>query len=790
MALLRLPWRRASPPPGPSAAPTQSAAPAGVPSPRRPAAPREPADTETPEPRAGTPEARRVLDEAAQLRALVDRVLGGEANARAEVFRRFRALRAARVRVDLAGMELTRLRDTTAGSLPVAALRKAGYRTVADIVDLAPAELERHPGVSAQTAVRAVGAARALAEVAEERLGIRVELRPDDRAATALVVWLRHAARLADAIDRVRDTATGLARGLPRLLAAAAPVRGRARMFLARERRREAARHALDQLQRTLAVPDVRRLPARLTTAVTLLESPPTERRVWPDFERHAVRYHGLLGEIVAGRGDLGAATGLLSADLVEKVRAQPLDGRLRTVSLRGYQAFGAKFALAQRRVILGDEMGLGKTVQAIAALAHLRAQGDTHFLVVCPASVLVNWVREVERHSRLPAHRLHGADRDSGLATWLRRGGVAVTTYDTVHTLELPTALAATARPRRREARVGMLVADEAHYVKNPATRRATALRALLDGPSLVDRALFLTGTPMENRVGEFRGLVGYLQPDLLDDGDGAAAELSPTAFRARVAPAYLRRNTADVLSELPERIVTDEWTQLNPGVEEAAYRAAVLGRKFMGMRQAAFTADPAASAKLARLVEIVREAAESGQRVVVFSFFHAVLRAVESRLRDDDGAVPVFGPLTGAVAAAERQALVDAFARQRPPAVLLSQIVAGGTGLNMQAASVVVLCEPQLKPSLEDQAIARAHRMGQVRAVRVHRLLTADSVDERLVEALAAKSADFDAYARRSDLAAAGPEALDVSDEVLTRRVVEEEYARLAALAPARPR
>lgn len=123
-----------------------------------------------------------------------------------------------------------------------------------------------------------------------------------------------------------------------------------------------------------------------------------------------------------------------------------------------------------------------------------------------------------------------------------------------------------------------------------------------------------------------------------------------------------------------------------------------------------------------------------------------------------------------------------MDAFSAVEGHAVLLSQIQAGGTGLNMQAASVVILCEPQIKPTLEHQAVARAHRMGQVRTVQVHRLLATDSVDQRLVELLARKDRLFDAYARRSDLAETTPDAVDVSDAELARRIVEEEQQRLA--------
>jgi SNF2 family DNA or RNA helicase len=140
------------------------------------------------------------------------------------------------------------------------------------------------------------------------------------------------------------------------------------------------------------------------------------------------------------------------------------------------------------------------------------------------------------------------------------------------------------------------------------------------------------------------------------------------------------------------------------------------------------------------------------------------------------------VFGPISGSVPAARRQRLVDEFAAADGHAVLLCQIEAGGVGLNLQAASVVVLCEPQVKPTLEHQAVARAHRMGQVRTVQVHRLLATDGVDQRLLHILKNKDRLFDAYARRSDVAEASPDAVDVSDGSLARRIVEEEQQRLA--------
>ena len=205
------------------------------------------------------------------------------------------------------------------------------------------------------------------------------------------------------------------------------------------------------------------------------------------------------------------------------------------------------------------------------------------------------------------------------------------------------------------------------------------------------------------------------------------------------------------------------------------------------MAMRRAAYAPGrPADSAKLGRLAEIVEEAAANGRKVVVFSYFRDVLETVAAVLGDI-----AVGPLTGSTPPIHRQNMVDEFTARRGPAVLVSQIQAGGVGLNIQAASVVILTEPQWKPTIEDQAIARCHRMGQVRSVDVHRLLAEDTVDQRMLEILATKAVLFDEYVRRSELKDHSPDAVDVSDlkaaeEVGTqaeaeRRIIEMERKRL---------
>jgi len=710
---------------------------------------------------------RALLERAASTRAAIGELTEGEERLHDAVRVAYQASHAAAVRGRLLAIPIDRLKDVTGARLPVTRLEEAGYRTVADLVDATPEVLRQVPGIGATGAERTVDAARRIAEAAAQNTGVTADMDLRGPDATALLASL-YRARVADRVlERVREPAARIGGALASLADTARPLGGRVRRLFLRQARREHAVQAVTELDALFSDPKTARELERIDAAnQRLLAKPPRPATARNDFEKHSADYFSTLSRIVGGRERPEAARGFLTDDLASRVSAQRLDETHLKVSLRGYQAFGARFALAQRRVVLGDEMGCGKTVEAIAALAHLRAEGARHFLVICPASVLVNWMREIPSHSSLRPCRLHGAERHAATRAWVRGGGVGVTTFEALQGLDLPPGL-----------EVSMLVVDEAHYVKNPDTLRSSAVRAWSDR---VERVLFLTGTPMENRVEEFRNLVGYLQPDLVGSIGEIDAVAGSEAFRRAVGPAYLRRNQEDVLTELPELMQVDEWDDLGPEDEEA-YRAAVAARSFMAMRRAAYSsADPATCAKLRRLVEIADEAGENGRKVVVFSYFRDVLDLVRRTLGER-----AVGPLTGAVPPSRRQEMVDAFAATKGHAVLVSQIQAGGVGLNMQAASVVILCEPQVKPTLETQAIARAHRMGQIRRVQVHRLLATDSVDQRMLEILETKKELFDAYARRSDTAETMPEALDVADDVagpaLARKVIAAERERL---------
>ena len=654
-------------------------------------------------------EARRLLEMAQAVAQDVGTLSQNGQWARNEVVQRFHYVREAMVWDELTKMPIDRVRQITGGRLRLGPLEDHGIRSIADALRAGVMALLAVPGVGEATAPKVVAAAQRIAEEVRASIRFHIDLDPSNGGATALLIALWSWGQVRRDVQQFGATSARLATTLTAASAAAAPTAmSGVRRFFMSSRRKVEADAAFDNVAALVAEVDrlaLRPVVARVRAAVT---NPLTPQAVWADFARRSADYMGLLAGLVDLGEDVAAAEGFLPAEIVKRVNEQQLDdSRLRPdKNLRGYQAFGAKFALVQRRVIIGDEMGLGKTIQAIVAIAHLEAHGATHILVVCPASVVVNWQREITAWSVSRVMVMYGPDRDRLARRWRDNGGIGVTTFDSLASLSFV------------ETKLDLLVVDEAHFVKNPSTQRTQGVR-LLAGRS--DRVLFLTGTPMENKVEEFRALVAHLRPEValaLSDRAGVAG---PDHFRQTVAPVYLRRNQVDVLVELPPLVQVDEWEEFG-AYDGGEYRRAVVAGNFMAMRRAAFATRRAEdSAKLSRLLEIVDEAVEDGQKVVVFTFFRDVVDAVVSALGGR-----AHGPITGSTASVARQRIVDDFSASRRPGVLVAQIGAGGTGLNIQAASVVILCEPQIKPSIEAQAIARVHRMGQVRTVQpdLHRL------------------------------------------------------------------
>lgn len=679
--------------------------------------------------------------------AIIRRASMEEARLRTLALEAGNTVRRAETNRMLSEMSVERLREVTRDKIRVGALTENGITNVLSVL-INEDNLEYLGGIGATSATRIRAAARALHQNTLDEMPMRIDIKNRTKEHTQFLRQLRGW----DGARRASASSVDMAI-VDELAPLAAAIDG-------------TVTHVIVIPAGSASIDDFRasvQTVARTARAIADAQDLAATGDPWPDFLTRPADYFALLAELGFITEDDEKSHGDLPAEIIDAVRDFVLDGDYLTASLRGYQSFAARFALVQRKVVIGDEMGLGKTVEAIAALAHLRARGEHNFIVVCPAAVVTNWVREVTAKSRLSVYRLHGPDRQWAAKNWVRKGGVAVTTFETLRWLTENVSI----------PKLGCVVVDEAHYIKNPEALRTRRTSKLINAS---DRAILLTGTPLENRIDEFRNLVGYLRPDLVVD----ANEFSPRKFRRQVAPAYIRRNQEDVLTELPELVEVDEWIAMSSD-DSSAYRAAVREQNFMAMRQSAMR-QGLKSTKMQRLVEIVEEAEANDRRVVVFSHFLDVLRDVAAHVPGR-----VFGPLTGSVAASQRQVMVDDFSAASKGAVLVAQILAGGVGLNIQAASVVVICEPQLKPTTEWQAIARAHRMGQLESVQVHRLLSDEGVDERLVQLLAVKKQVFEDFAKLSETAESAPEAYDVSETELAKKIISAERERLLAGPPA---
>ena len=486
------------------------------------------------------------------------------------------------------------------------------------------------------------------------------------------------------------------------------------------------------------------------------------EQTLKADFIANNIKYYSEI-ESLTGQTNKKDAEDIPS-ELVEAVNAVELNTEGLDLTLRHYQAFGAKYMLYSKRVLLGDEMGLGKTVQALAVLNHLNHDGKQAFIVVCPLSVVANWKRETEKFTKLNALIYHGKDRDQVFKQWQEEKGILITTFS--HTRNID---------KNAVDHLDALIVDEAHYIKNPEAKRSISVYELAEKAEYVS---FMSGTPMENRLEEMKQLISVLQENIADIISNELHLLEPKKFKREVAAVYLRRNRADVLGELPELEIIEQWSDFGQE-EQVLYDQAVENGKVMTMRRAAWQGgSPDKSPKLDALREICEAARENGHKVLVFSFFRDVIETIQEHLTGQ-----TFPAITGDVPNSDRQKIVDDFTSAEPGAVMVSQITAGGVGLNIQAANIIVLCEPQWKPSTEEQAISRAYRMGQSRNVMVYRLLTEDSIDGSMLEVLAEKSKLFNDYARESEVANIAQETEEISEASLTQKVLEMEKERLTA-------
>ncbi len=639
----------------------------------------------------------------------------------------------------------------------VKALRDAGFATLGDVERAGISRLAAVNGISDEGA-RAIRAR--LKEIADTTVsGVKIRLSADNKspAATKLIKEL-YVSRCS--VSPLMDCAIAQEEHGSRIekaVLAIAPATGGLKWTFASKASRAAAVEAFEYIK-SLEEGDYYKILGKALDRLKKL-SRVADYECWEDFEKNSIEYYTVLESICPDMVGSDSLYGL-PGELAEAVAAVELRLEGLHCTLRRYQEWGVKYAIHMKRALLGDEMGLGKTVQAIAAMLHLKNEGESHFMVVCPASVLTNWCREIEKHSVLKAVKIHGADREEAFARWQREGGVAVTTFETTGHIPCDGAF-----------HCAMTVVDEAHYIKNPEAKRSANTRRICEKSH---RVLFMTGTALENRVDEMLELIGVLKPEIAAEAQTMAFMSSAPQFREKIAPVYYRRRREDVLTELPELIENMDWCSIS-GEEQRIYEEAVMSDNFAAARRVSWNVEELAqSSKALRLREIIEDAEEDGRKIIVFTYFLSTI----AKLTEFFGERCMM-PITGSVAPAERQKIIDEFEKAPAGSVLVAQIQAGGTGLNIQTASVVVICEPQFKPSIENQAISRAYRMGQTRNVLVHRLLCDDTVDERIVQILAEKQAAFDAFA---DESAVGMESLEL-DMKGFGDILAEEKKRIAA-------
>ncbi len=435
-------------------------------------------------------------------------------------------------------------------------------------------------------------------------------------------------------------------------------------------------------------------------------------------------------------------------------------------IPLRDYQQRGYQWLYTLDRLhmggVLADDMGLGKTVQIIALLRATRSP-DRCSLVVAPTSLTYNWLSEVNRFAPdLSAVVITGtAPQRERMWNHIREAGdvdVAITSYPLL---------------RRdidwiADLSFRFAILDEAQNIKNAGSQAASAARRLQ-----ADTRLALTGTPMENGIGELWSIFDYVLPGYLPSypvfirryQDGMNSE----DLRMRIQPFLTRRLKQDVLSELPDKVETRLSAAMTPE-QRNVYKAAMerlrpkiqslaerqeLGRKHIEVLSAItelrqICCHPAlvldgyqgGSGKQEMLMELLPSMIKNGRRVLIFSQFTSLLKLLDPPLRRE-GYETLY--LDGNTPAGERLELTERFNAGEGQIFLIS-LRAGGSGLNLTGADVVIHFDPWWNPAAEDQATDRAHRIGQTKKVDVIRLVMGESIEEKVVELGERKKALFD--------------------------------------------
>ena len=482
---------------------------------------------------------------------------------------------------------------------------------------------------------------------------------------------------------------------------------------------------------------------------------------------RTRMRVSEALGAVIAGSAEIDGETVAVVAegplaDLAAKVagivstpvQVGPPPGLAAT--LRPYQRRGLAWLAGMCEAGLGgclaDDMGLGKTIQVIALHLHRREAKAGPTLVVCPASLLGTWEREVRRFaSDVPVRRYHGGGRH---LEDLAADEMVLVTYGVV------------LRDSARLAEVGwgLVVADEAQHAKNPLSRTARELRAV-PAPARIA----LTGTPVENRLAELWAILDWTTPGLLGHLEAFTRRIAvpveryrdaeaTARFSALIRPFLLRRRKTDpgIAPELPRKTETDLFVPLTAeqvtlyeamvretmeAIEksEGIERAGLVFKLLTALKQicnhpAQYLKQPGPlggrSGKLAAFDELTDLILASGESMLVFTQYTQMAALLQQHL-DARGIGSLF--LHGGVPVPRREEMVDRFQAGEVPVFLLS-LKAGGTGLNLTRATHVLHYDRWWNPAVEDQATDRAYRIGQDRPVQVHRLIAEGTLEDRI--------------------------------------------------------
>jgi SNF2 family DNA or RNA helicase len=403
------------------------------------------------------------------------------------------------------------------------------------------------------------------------------------------------------------------------------------------------------------------------------------------------------------------------------------------------YQAQGIAFLVPRSGALLGDEMGLGKTMQAIVAIRMLLGSGAVrNVLLVCPKSLVTNWVREFRHWTPdVPTLVIEGSTRRRHAMWELPQMPVKIVNYELLaRDIVFVT---------KCKLQFDLVVLDEAQRIKNEHSQTARAARALARG-----RSWALTGTPLENRPEDLISIFSFLEPGLIR----GVPELD--RLRELTQPLVLRRLKEQVLEQLPPKFIRDTQIDLSAAQREtyeAAERDGVLRLNELGdaitisnvfelilrLKQIC-NFDPATgeSAKLEQLGTDLEEIAASGRKALIFSQWVETLQRLSRELAD-------YRPLEfhGGLSANERNRVVEEFRSSPDRHALLLSYGAGSVGLNLQFAQYVFLFDRWWNPAVEDQAINRVHRIGQTEPVFVTRFVATQTIEERIIEVLDRKRA-----------------------------------------------